>query len=271
MNYAIRNPRIEVARTQPAVGREPAGLQQVRPNSGDQPPTAGDLGLGSISRSFGAIAAAIAIGMLILNALRWLTNALGSDVFDNFPLFPFTVIGGFVVQLVLTVTRHENLVERRTVNDISGLALDILICAAIGTMSLAALGANIPAMAILTAISFAWSVLGLLWLAPRIHPTRWFEHGIADYGQSQGNVATGFVLADMTDPEQLTGAARGYGYKQLFYEPFLGGGILTAFSIPIIVAVGSLWFGLASLLITVLFTMWGIARCRRQSAKIVKA
>ncbi|GAB3390761.1 sodium/glutamate symporter [Humibacter soli] len=260
VNYAVRNPRISVARQQPTHGEGAGKLQDVRPNAGDQ---AGDIGIGSISRSFGAISVSIAIAIVILELLRWITNSFGSDIFDRFPLFPFTVIGGFLVQLVLTVTKKEHWVERRTVNDITGLALDILIAAAIGTMSLAALGSNIPALVILTVIAFAWSVLGMLWLGPLIHRKNWFEHSIADYGQSQGNVATGFVLADMADPEQVTTTARGYGYKQLIYEPFLGGGILTAFSIPIILQIGSLWFGILSLLATIGLIAWGVLRGRR--------
>ena len=236
-------------------------LQEVAPNSGDVD-IADQVGLGSISRSFGAITVAIALAIIILNALRWFAGLLGSDVFDQFPLFPFAVIGGFIVQLVLTATHREELIERRTVNDFTGLSFDILIAAAIGTMSLAALGSNIPSLVILTAIALAWSVVGMLWLGPRLHPVDWFEHSIADYGQSQGNVATGFVLADMVDPERETTAARGYGYKQLIYEPFLGGGILTAFSIPVILQIGSLWFGAISLVVTVVLIVWGMLRVR---------
>ena len=164
--------------------------------------------------------------------------------------------------LALTATRKEELVERRTVNDITTLALDILIAAAIGTMSLAALGANIPSLVILTAIAFGWSVVGMLWLGPRIHRVNWFEHAIADYGQSQGNVATGFVLADMADPARSTAAARAYGYKQLTYEPLLGGGILTALSVPIILVIGPVWFGAASAVVTVALILWGVLRNR---------
>lgn len=261
VNYGVRSPQIVVARNRPVQGTGPMSLQDIAPNSGDVD-TAGDIGLGSISRSFGAITIAIAIAIVILNALRALAGLFGSDVFDNFPLFPFTVIGGFVVQLLLTATGKEHLVERRTVNDIMGLSLDLLIAAAIGTMSLAALGSNIPSLLILTVIAVAWSVVGMLWLGPRIHPVDWFEHSIADYGQSQGNVATGFVLADMVDPDRTTTAARAYGYKQLIYEPFLGGGILTALSIPVIVEIGSLWFGVISLALTVLMIVWGVWRVR---------
>ncbi|WP_307218209.1 sodium/glutamate symporter [Microbacterium sp. SORGH_AS_0888] len=262
VNYGIRNPRIDVARTRP-VTSVAIDLRDIAPNSGDTREK--DVGLGSVSRSFGAIALAVAVGLLILELLRSVAHVFGSDVFDSFPLFPFTVIGGFLVQLVLTATHREELVERRTVNDITGLSLDILIASAIGTMSLAALGANIPSLAILTAIAFAWSVVGMLWLGPRIHRTDWFEHAIADYGQSQGNVATGFVLADMADPARETTTARAYGYKQLTYEPLLGGGLLTAFSVPLIVEIGSAWFGAICVVITAALIAWGMLRDRRRA------
>lgn len=81
---------------------------------------------------------------------------------------------------VLTATGHERLIERRTVNDLTGLVLDVLIAVAIGTMSLAARGANIPNLMNLTVLAFGWSVVGMLWLGPRIQPENWFDHSIAD-------------------------------------------------------------------------------------------
>jgi ESS family glutamate:Na+ symporter len=57
-------------------------------------------------------------------------------------------------------------------------------------------------------------------------------------------VATGFVLVDMVDPERSTSAANDYGYKQLIYEPFFGGGIVTALSVPLIVSWGLFPFAL---------------------------
>jgi ESS family glutamate:Na+ symporter len=239
-------------------------LSDILPNEGDN---VEDVGLGALSRGAGAIAIAIFLGFLILTVLRGILGAFGSDLFDRFPLFPFTVIGGFVVQVALTRTRHEYLVDRRTINDITGLSLDILIAAAIGTLSIATLAANIPAIVILTVLSLAWSLIGLLWLAPKFFPDQWFTRGIADYGQSACTVATGFVLVEMADPAHTSGAAMGYGYKQLFYEPFLGGGILTALSVPIILAVGSLAFGIASAFVTVGMIAWGILRNRAQSSR----
>jgi glutamate:Na+ symporter, ESS family len=259
VNWAVRKPGIEVARERTATRSTASRLSEVPPNEGD---ITDDVELGSISRSFGAIAVAIFLALLLLTGLRAIANAFGSDLLDRFPLFPLTIIGGFTVQLVLSWTNHEHLVERRTVNDITGLSLDILIVAAIGTLSLTTLGANIPSILILTVLSVAWSVTGLLWLGPRFFPEHWFDRGIADYGQSQGNVATGFILAEMADPAHTTGSAVGYGYKQLFYEPFLGGGILTALSVPLILSIGSLTFGIASAATAAGLVIWGVVRNR---------
>jgi ESS family glutamate:Na+ symporter len=187
-------------------------------------------------------------------------HAMNNSVQATVSTSVYGIISAITVQLVLSWTSHEHLIERRTVNDITGLSLDILVAAAIGTLSLTILGAKIPSILILTALSVAWSVTGLLWLGPRLFAEHWFDRAIADYGQSQGNVATGFILAEMADPAHTTGAAAGYGYKQLFYEPFLGGGILTGLSVPLIVSIGSLT--IASAAATAGLIICGVVRNR---------
>ena len=263
VNWALRSPRVDVARKHTTHTSTASSIGEIPPNQGDQ---AGDVGLNAISRAFGAITVAIIVGWGIQTGLAAIANLFGSAVFDHFPLFPFTLIGGFGVQLVLSGTKHESLVERTTVNSVTGLALDLLVAAAIGTLSLAAVGANWPSILILTVLAFAWSVVGMLWLGPRFFTAHWFDRAIPNFGQSQGNVATGFVLAEMTDPDHTTGAAQGFGYRQLFLAPLLGGGLLTALSVPIVNQIGSLWFGLATLVLTGAVICWGVARTRRARA-----
>ena len=66
----------------------------------------------------------------------------------------------------------------------------------------------------------------------------------------------------MSDPNHRTNVANAYGYKQLTYEPLLGGGLITAFSVPMIVAWGSLTFGIITLAITAALIVWGVWRSR---------
>ena len=140
--------------------------------------------------------------------------------------------------------------------------LDVVIATAIGTMVLSTLSENLPILIGLSVVGVGWSVFALFVFGPRIHGRDWFEHSIADFGHSQGNVATGFVLVGMADPNDRTTAKTAFGYKQLGYEPFLGGGFITAFSVPFIVAWGSLSFGLLSAVIAALFLTWGVLRRR---------
>ena len=66
----------------------------------------------------------------------------------------------------------------------------------------------------------------------------------------------------MADPARRTDTALTYGYKQLTYEPLLGGGLFTALSVPLIITYGALAFGVASTGVVAVLTVWGIRRCR---------
>ena len=116
--------------------------------------------------------------------------------------------------------------------------MDFLIVAAIATLSLQAVGDNIAAFAILAIAGIAFNVVIFLWLAPRIIGRYWFERGIGDFGQSMGVTATGLILMRVVDPEGESPAFEAFGYKQLVFEPFFGGGLVTALAIPIIYLTG---------------------------------
>ena len=110
----------------------------------------------------------------------------------------------------------------------------------------------------LTVASVGWSVLVALVIAPRVFQENWFEHAIAEFGESQGNVATGFVMVDMVDPARQTDVARSYSYRQLVTRPILGGGFLSALSVPLIAAWGLPIFTAVTVTATVVLTFVGM-------------
>jgi ESS family glutamate:Na+ symporter len=259
VRWAIRSPGVPVRREEPPGPDERYDVDDVHVVPADETPPAQD-GLHRTTTAFALIGVAILVSVAILWSARAVVSALGSDVLDTFPLFPVAVIGGFIVQWAIARTGHAHLVDKRAVEGISSIALDVLLVCAIGTMSLATIGSNVPAIIVFTVIGVGWSVVTLLWLGRRFHRDDWFEHAIADFGQSQGNVATGFVLADMVDPRRLTTTANAYGYKQLLYEPLLGGGLLTALSVPLISGIGLPLFTAASAVAVLLVALWGVRR-----------
>ena len=50
--------------------------------------------------------------------------------------------------------------------------------------------------------------------------------------------ATGLLLARMADPDDRTLTVESFGYKQLLFEPIVGGGLFTAASLPLIFRFG---------------------------------
>ena len=127
-------------------------------------------------------------------------------------------------------------------------------------MSLGALATNLGPLVILAVAAVAWSVFVAMVIGRRVFPSNWFEHSLPEFGESQGNVATGFVMLDMVDPRRKTDAVSGYSYRQLVTRPMLGGGFISAMSVPLIATLGLTVFTAAAVTITIAMTFWGIRR-----------
>lgn len=187
--------------------------------------------------------AAILLGWLFLQALTRLETALWADtgvlIIRYVPLFPFAMLGGMVIQIVLDRTASSELIDRRLILALQGLALDLLIASAIATLSIAAIGRHIGPFLILAAAGTAWCVFCFFVLAPRYMGRWWLERAIADFGQSMGMTASGLLLLRVSDPRSQSPAMLSFGYKQLFFEPIVGGGLFTASAIPLIVGFGA--------------------------------
>ncbi|MGH8795115.1 MAG: sodium/glutamate symporter [Stackebrandtia sp.] len=190
---------------------------------------------------FGMIAAAVLIGQLMLMGMQKVEQLLWADsveILAYVPLFPMAMIGGIFVQMIIDRFDRGGLVDRLTMERLQGFALDLLVIAAMGTLALEVIADNFWPFLILAVAGLAWCVFAVVFLAKRIIPEYWFERSLGDFGQSTGTTATGLVLMRIADPELRTPAYQAFGYKQLILEPFFGGGIVTAASVPLIVQFG---------------------------------
>ncbi len=188
------------------------------------------------------VGAAILLGWLFLQALVQLENSLwastGVLILRYVPLFPFAMLGGIAIQLTLDRLGRGELLDRSLVLSLQGLALDLLITTAIATLSLVAIGRHLTPFLLLAVAGVAWSVFCFFVLARRYMGRWWFERAIADFGQSMGMTASGLLLLKVSDPAGRSPALASFGYKQLFFEPVVGGGLFTAAAIPLIVGFG---------------------------------
>ncbi|MCC5951090.1 MAG: sodium:glutamate symporter [Acidimicrobiia bacterium] len=224
-----------------------------------------------LSVHIGLVALAIGIGWLLLEGLRRIESALwggddGVQVLAFLPLFPLAMLGGVAVQLVVDRTGRTDLIDRALVNRITGLALDMLIIAALATLSLAVLGDNWEVFVLLALAGVVWNVGALVFLAPRIIPRDWVPRASGDFGQSMGMTATGLLLMRMADPPNRSGALEAFGYKQLMFEPVVGGGLFTAASLPLIAQFGAVPVLVLCLVLAIVWATVGLRVFGRQRA-----
>lgn len=197
----------------------------------------------ALTLHFAIISAAIIIGILILYLLRLLESYTWANWTDiaimvHFPLFPLALIGSVIVQKCLDNFTSYPIISPQLIKRINGFALDFMIASAVASLSLTIIGKHIVPFLILATAGIVWNFLAFLYIAKFIMPDYWFERGICDFGQSMGMTAVGLMLIRIADSKDKSPALSGFAYKQIFFEPIVGGGIFTAASGPLIVQWG---------------------------------
>lgn len=185
---------------------------------------------------FAVTAIAVLVGWVMLLGVRKI-----HPVLEGFPLFPLAMIGGMIVQIISKPMKIDRYYDKKSFDRILGISLDLLVVAAISSLKLDLFLANFWPFLILMVVGILWVFFCLIYLAPRMLPTNWFERGITEYGMQTGVTAIGLLLLRLVDPQYKTDTAQAFGFKQMLYEPFFGGGFITATAPFIIISMGIWW------------------------------
>lgn len=196
-----------------------------------------------VVESFAFHVALIGISIILGYVIKW---ALGFLV-DGLPLFPMAMLGGFLVNRVLSALGLLKYVDVGTLSRISGVCLDLLVVAAISSIKLSVIVDNAAPMLIISVAALASMLLYVYWLAPRVFREDWFEQIIVHFGVNTGVTAVGFMLLRVIDPDLKTLGSKAYAIQAPFTSPLLGGGIVTALMPLAIVNYGNMTVGLVSI------------------------
>lgn len=187
------------------------------------------------------LAATIGVSWMVLEGMTALEDALlpedGFRIFRYIPLFPVAMLFGLLVQVVARSTGFDSQISKYHIGTISNLSLDLLIIAALGSLSLKTLGENIGIVLILAGAGILYNAVIYFGLAGKLFGSGWRVRGLGELGQSMGTTAIGLILIKRGsgDSDEIV---RAFSYKQPFYEPIVGGGLMTALSLPLISNVG---------------------------------
>ncbi|MCA9329258.1 sodium:glutamate symporter [Candidatus Saccharibacteria bacterium] len=220
--------------------------------------------------NIGAFALAIVIGWILQLGLVRLEDIVLANYTDlrllpYLPLFPLAMLGGLILQFFLRKIHKQTLIQRRTAEIISSIALDILIASAVATVSLKTIGENLSVIGILGLAGVAWILFGFIVLAPRMFPSYWYEKGLTNMGQSMGMTATGLLLGRLADPNNRAKARESFAYKQLVFEPFMGGGIVTVSAVVLLDRFGQIPIMIGCTLVTIFWLIIGLRFGRKHN------
>lgn len=173
------------------------------------------------------------IGIAIL--LGWIMQKALATWVKGIPLFPLAMLGGLLVQIILSKTPWAVLVDRKTFQRIQGWALEFLIVAAVASLKIPIIIAYAMPLTIVMFVMSALLIGYFFWAGKRIFKEDWFENAIVAYGSLTAVAAVGLLLLRTVDPEMKTNAGVAYALRGPFISPIVGGGILSA-SLPVIIA-----------------------------------
>lgn len=202
-------------------------------------------------------------GVLILEANTWGKD--GAKFFQYVPLFTFAIFGGMIAQIVWRKIGFT--IVREIVELITTFTLTVLIVTAVGTMSLEFLVNDGAIFLVLYGTGVAWIMFAFFFLARKMFKKYWFQNAIVSFGQGMGMTATGLLFAQMVDPKNRTNAVEAFGYKQLMFEPLMGGGLVTALSMPLILTIGLPLFTAICAVVMIFWLFVGLALFGRSSKK----
>ena len=169
------------------------------------------------------------------------------------PTFPLCMLGGMIVQLIFMKCRIAYLIDRQSIERLQGLALEILVASAIASISIPVLIQYALPFSILMVVGIAYIVSVTWFIAPRMLSGAWFEKSIVEFGMQTGVTAMGIMLLRVVDPHFKTEASEAFAFKQLVYEPFFGGGFITALTPLLILMWGLKTFIIVMFLFALIF------------------
>ncbi len=215
-----------------------ATAEQTSPTAATAPSGAAATGAAAWAVNLGLVGIAVAIGDVLLLALRAATAPLGgavATVVDSLPVFPLAIIGSLLLRWLLERSGRSHWASAPIQSQVGTLSADLLITAATAGLNLKLLQADWLPLTVLALAGLTWNLAVVLLLGPRLLPADWFERAVIEFGQATGVAASGLLLLRMADPEDRSAALPAFSIKQLLLQPFVAGGVVTVVA-PLAVA-----------------------------------
>ncbi len=130
--------------------------------------------------------------------------------------FVFAAITAMIVKKVLGRVGVDYVLDNGSLTRISGTAVDIMVAASIGAISLVVVSQYWLPILILCALGGLITIVTVPWIASRLFRDHRFQRMLIIYGASTGTMPTGLALLRVIDPYFETPAATDYMYSTAY-------------------------------------------------------
>ena len=244
INYGVRKKYTEVLKVPASAGEVKEIFKEDERESTSSGTISHDV-IEPFAFHLGIIGAAILIGRFIVWGFGIITS------YTKLPLFPFAMIGGWIINMIVQRTSLRDLFDRKIFQRIQGMALEILVTAAMASIKIPVVIEYFVPIVICSVAVFALMLVWLFWLSPHIFSESWFEQGIVRFGSFLGVAAIGYMLLRTSDPKMETRAGSIYALGCPLMSPFIGGGLVTSMWPVLIIQLGVLKFGILTCVIAI--------------------
>lgn len=161
----------------------------------------------------------IALCIMLGYALRKLGATYISEGFNKINDIVLGIIGAIIIWPIMIKTGANEYVDKATVGNISGFALEYLIVAAVATINSAAMVSYIVPIIIYCIIMFAILTPLYIYGCKHLCKDEWFEKMVNMFGQCTGNAATGMTLLRCIDSKGESASGDSSGMFLFFFMP----------------------------------------------------
>ena len=172
----------------------------------------------TLSLMLAAVFGVYLVTYLLLRGLTGLLLPIGGAVAQIAEgLWGIAFVVGLLVALLLKAVlrraKWDHLLEERGLTRISGAAVDFMVAAALGAISLSVVRTNWLPIVVFALLTAGLAALSIMWLGSRLFRGDFaFERVVLFWGTLTGTLSTGLALLRAVDPEFKTPAASDYLY-----------------------------------------------------------
>ena len=160
-------------------------------------------------------ALALQLGFILTS--MWIGEFVGRIFVRFFPvlkgvaLLAWDTLGGVLGWYFFQLIRLDKFIDKKTIGQLSGLALEVLLVGSMATLNLKVLAANIVPLLIMSVVLCGLTIVWALWMAHMTCKDQWFEKALMIVGQSTGATPTGMALVRAADPNNQACSPEAHG------------------------------------------------------------